>query len=463
MAQATWAQGINDAGEIVGYFKDSSNAFHAFTLTNGTFATLDDPQATGGTWGFGINDLGQIVGRFDDASGEHGFLYSGGIFTTVDEPNAVVPSPQVDTVTKITGINNAGRMAGFYFDDTSGIHGFDTISLPVLNDFSGDGFSDMLWRGANGSLIEWQMNGTTIAGSGYVTYQGSAVAPDALWSNVATSDFNGDGHADMLWRNSNGTLALWQMNGSSITSSNSPAYQGSAVSPDASWNVAATADFTGDGEAEILWRQNNGSLVLWSMKGSSISSTDTLTYNGKAVAPNASWSVAGTGDFDGNGKADLLWRQNATGALSVWSMDGATVNSGPSVIYQGNLIQPDASWGIAAIGDFGGDGNADVLWRQSATGALALWQMNGNTVNSSGAVTYQGNVVAPDASWKIVEIGDFNGDGNSDVLWRNDNGTMSEWLMNGSQIISSQAPSSQGNSISPDAGWNVQSKPTNFG
>jgi probable HAF family extracellular repeat protein len=52
------------------------------------FTTLDDPLATNGTDAFGINAMGQIVGLYEDASGNHGFLLSGGTYTTLDDPLA---------------------------------------------------------------------------------------------------------------------------------------------------------------------------------------------------------------------------------------------------------------------------------------------------------------------------------------------------------------------------------------
>ena len=78
----TQAFGINASGQIVGEYIDASNHTHGFLYSNGTYTTLDDPSAsaTGGTIALGINDLGQIVGTYVDpaTAHTHGFLYDGG-------------------------------------------------------------------------------------------------------------------------------------------------------------------------------------------------------------------------------------------------------------------------------------------------------------------------------------------------------------------------------------------------
>src|SRR5262249_17326033 len=74
------------------------------------------------------------------------------------------------------------------------------------------------------------------------------------------------------------------------------------------------------------------------------------------------------------------------------------------------VLNPDASWNVAGIADFNADGMADVLWRQTG-GGLSLWQMGGSTVTASKALTYNGSAVAPDASWNVAAVGDFNADG----------------------------------------------------
>ena len=453
-AKQTVAFGINNAGDIVGQFADSNFNYHGFIDHNGVFTMLDDPLATKGSRAYGINDQGQIIGTYSNNSGGGTFLYSGGVFTTITSINGGKDF-------SLAAINDRGMMAGSY-SDAAGNHGYVGFPSIQLDDFNGDSFSDMLWRNVSGALSDWTMSGAAITGSSSVTLQGNVVAPDASWKIAGTSDFNNDGKTDVLWRQDSGSLALWLMNGSTITSSNTVTYQGNAITPDASWSVAGTADFNGDGNADVLWRQNSGALALWIMNGASANSSSPLTYQGQALAPDASWSIAGVGDFDGDGSADLLWRQNS-GALAIWDINGPTITSSNAVTYQGNAVAPDASWSVGGIGDFNRDGNADILWRQSS-GAISIWLMNGSAVQSSAPITYQGNQVAPDASWSIVEVGDFNGDGGADLLWRqNGTGLLSEWLMNGSQIMQSQTPSSLGNQVVPDGNWAVQAKPTNFG
>src|SRR5262249_41558435 len=117
--RGTQAHGINNAGQIVGqYF--TNNATHGFLYSGGTYTTLDDPSATLNiTQAFGINDMGQIAGLYVVTGGvAHGFLYSGGTYTSVDDPLA---DPRLGT--EADGINNAGEIVGWY-EDATARHGF---------------------------------------------------------------------------------------------------------------------------------------------------------------------------------------------------------------------------------------------------------------------------------------------------------------------------------------------------
>ena len=89
------------------------------------------------------------------------------------------------------------------------------------------------------------------------------------------------------------------------------------------------------------------------------------------------------------------------------------------------------SWSVVGIGDFNGDGKSDILWRNTNgnVGHLAdEWHADPLNDRLSKMCPTPG---------QIVGTGDFNGDGKSDILWRNANGDVGLWLMNGLQIVSS--------------------------
>src|SRR5262249_18353941 len=85
----TGASGIDDAGQIVGFFNDAKR-IHGFLKDGATFTTIDVPGAMFATVASGINDAGQIVGSFSDTASPptHGFLKDGATLTTIDVPGA---------------------------------------------------------------------------------------------------------------------------------------------------------------------------------------------------------------------------------------------------------------------------------------------------------------------------------------------------------------------------------------
>ncbi len=179
-------------------------------------------------------------------------------------------------------------------------------------------------------------------------------------------------------------------------------------------------DFNADGKADILWRDGTtGDNYLYLMNGT--------TVVGGGYLPNVpvAWSVAGSADFDGDGKSDILWRNSTTGDNYLYLMNGTTVVGG------GYLPNVPVAWSVVGIADFDGDGKSDILWRNSTTGDNYLYQMNGITVVGGG---YLPN--AP-VAWSVMGTGDFNGDGKADILWRNNTtGDTYFYLMNGLTVAS---------------------------
>jgi parallel beta-helix repeat protein len=129
--------GINDAGDVVGHYKDERQFWHGFLLRAGQFTTINYPGAPQ-TWLYGINARGDIAGAYADSSNkQHGFLLSGSTFRTIDVPGADQTMPY--------GLNSNGDVTGMYFlpGDMTKHYGFamiggrfTTIDYPMPNDMS---------------------------------------------------------------------------------------------------------------------------------------------------------------------------------------------------------------------------------------------------------------------------------------------------------------------------------------
>jgi hypothetical protein len=178
------------------------------------------------------------------------------------------------------------------------------------------------------------------------------------------------------------------------------------------------SDFDGDGKADILWQNDSGQAAVWLMDGTNLAGSGLAGSN-----PGPTWHVKGAGDFDGDGKADILW-QNDSGQAALWTMNGTNLlNGGPIG------SNPGPTWHVTSAGDFDVDGKADILW-QNDSGQASVWLMSGPNLTSSGLVG--GN---PGPSWHVKGAGDFDGDGKSDVLWQNDSGQAAIWTMNGTNLL----------------------------
>ncbi len=175
-------------------------------------------------------------------------------------------------------------------------------------------------------------------------------------------------------------------------------------------NFTPAANANGTGYASLTFQVQDGDM-----------DDGTILQGHSLGAVPLNWNIAGIGDFNGDGKSDFLWRNDA-GLVAIWDMnDGAIVGGGA-------VASVPSNWQIAGTGDFNGDHKSDILWRNDA-GLVAVWDMNDTTIIGGGAVAS-----AP-ANWHIADTGDYNGDGNSDILWRNDAGLAAIWDLNDTTII----------------------------
>ena len=293
-------------------------------------------------------------------------------------------------------MNGAGLAGATYLDPISS----DWV-IQKVGDFNGDGKADILWRNTSptgpdsGNLYMWLMDGARLIGGGYPNSQANLT-----WQVHAVGDLNGDGKTDIVWRNvgpgvDTGALFVWLMDGKTIIG----ATYLDPIGTD--WQIQRVGDLSGDGKADILWRNvgtgpDRDNLYVWIMNGPAVVA-GTGYPNSQA---DATWQVQAIGDLNGDGKQDLVWRNvgpgAATGAMFLWLMDGKT-------IIGATYLDPiSTDWQIQGTADFNGDGKADILWRNTRAGApdvgnLYVWIMNGATV--SAGTGYTGSQA--DLTWDV--------------------------------------------------------------
>jgi len=298
------------------------------------------------------------------------------------------------------------------------------IVEPTPGDFDFDGMADILWRNTStGYNWLYQMNGAAINPSSQINVVGSA------WEIVGNGDYNGDDKADILWRHSStGQNWMYLMSGSTVQSS-----QPVNIVSDTMWTVVGNGDYNGDGNSDILWfHTGSGTSWIYLMNGPAVLSS--LRF---IQVSDLQWQIVSSGDYDGDGDSDILWRHAGSGRVWMHQLDGAVISADVGQVTGSAgfsvTIIADPKWSIVGNGDYDGDGNADVLWRHTDSGRNWVHLMNGPVIASSESI----NIVAgPD--WGIVASGDYDGDGMSDILWRNPvSGRNWMYLMNGSVILSS--------------------------
>lgn len=161
-SRGTTAYAINDAGDVVGHYRDDRQFWRGFLLRAGQFTTIDVPGATQTTL-FGVNTTGAVAGAFYDSTGkQHGFVMNHGTFTTIDFPGAAQ--------TMVYGLNDRGDVTGMYFTigDSLKHYGFVMIGghFATLDHPSPNRMSCGTWIGDSGE-VEGHVEQTSGAYYGY--------------------------------------------------------------------------------------------------------------------------------------------------------------------------------------------------------------------------------------------------------------------------------------------------------
>ena len=529
---------VSDAGDVNG---DGIDDIIVGTRVNGAYVIF------GRTGGFGTIDLGNLlpadgfliqggdfhypgvsVAAAGDINGDGfddvvvgGFYYS---YYYGSDPTAYVIFGKGSGFGTID-VSDLAASDGFTIQSEFHFYDFSGLRVDSAGDINGDGFDDLIVSSPydNGSagaayVIFGKASGfadidlTNLSSSVGFEIAGAAGLSDlAGWSVAGAGDVNGDGFDDLIvgapGGDSGGTnsgqayVLFGKASGFTTIDLGNLAGAGFLIlgdfaSDSAGFSVAGAGDVNGDGIADIIVgaHSNNdaaddaGEAYVIFGKASGLGTIDLsnlgaggFTIQGDAVGDHAGWSVAGAGDINADGFDDIIvgapfgddGGTHAGEAYVIFgkptgfgTIDLTNLSPADGFIIRGDATEDRAGWSVSAAGDingdgvadlivgapygdnganaageayvifgstafenyrdvandFDGDGRSDVLWRNS-DGIVTDWlgQINGTFIGNTASFT-------AGSEWGIEGTGDFDGDGEDDILWRNDAGIVRTWL-----------------------------------
>jgi probable HAF family extracellular repeat protein len=370
----TEANGINDAGQIVGHYHNNSG-YHGFLYSAGTYTPIDDPLATTSTLANDINNAGQIIGGYGNSSGSHGFLYnpnSVNLFTTLDFPGATLTSP--------TKINASGQIVGLIFNSVgSGEHGFRYDGLFAAID-APQATTGTAVGGINASGQIVGFYHTATATNGFLFNPGTGTYTpliDPVAGFTFPEDINDSGQILGTFQEANGHEHGFLYSGGTYTTFDVP-------------NSTATHPFGINNAGQIVGRYTNTSGTHGFL----------LT-----ITPNPPPPAATT--------ADMILRASNS-SLSAGQYEIYDIGNN-SLLAANQLGQVGTDWQFVTLGGFFGNDTTDMMLRNSNTGLFEIYNIRNNAIVAASSPGTVGS------DFQVAGFGAFHAAGASDMILRNKN------------------------------------------
>jgi len=302
------------------------------------------------------------------------------------------------------------------------------------NDFNGASQSDILFMHSSGVIA----NGVLLNSALQTFNQVVQIDPVLGWQLNSTGDFNGDRKADLLlYDSSGGGFRTVTLDGATILNDTVPF----GLDPTTGLVPHGTGDFNGDGRDEIVVYEPATGLVIFIFldAAGAFSSFEFVTQ----VDTATNWTLHRMGDYNGDGKTDLLLYNTANGSTQYLEMDGSTVDNSVGLL----ALDPAAGWMLEETGDLDGNGSTDLVFLQNGSLIAVITLANGAVSGffSPGSVP---------ANNEIVNVGKYSSDNKDDFLFRNTlTGEVQTALQNGATITSTDSVLT----LAPATGWSVNS------
>ena len=327
-----------------------------------------------------------------------------------------------------------------FFWATDGIHGYELWTLDnraFLNDLDDDQNSDLLLVHDSGLVAKGLLDDSILQNPEQLLQINTT---SSGWTVISTGDFNNDNKADLLLYNAGrGEVRLF------LLDVPPPMNDKVIVDLDSTPGLVpqGAGDFNGDGRDEILVYGPTSGFIGMIFLDESGSPTSFEAVNMSVDVAN-DWALVNTGDFNRDGKTDLLLYNTVSGTIGFFQMDGATVTAGVALF----TLDPATGWGVEETGDFNGDGNTDILILHTS-GAIGILTLENGVLVAFHSL---GSVPADNV---IINAGRYDdADNKDDLLIQNVvTGEIQTAIQDGAVISSFNSVVT----LDPASGWTVHS------
>ncbi|WP_120967546.1 DUF4347 domain-containing protein [Comamonas sp. lk] len=409
-----------------------------------------------------IGELASITGADVAASADDtGAAILGGNWTlerSVGSIETTVLGAQLEGYTAVMAAQFTGGA-----NASAPVLGVGALSRMVVGDFNGDGRADILFQTSNTVNAPWKFAAGKFGGGFTIVDRTDITSPFRnivsmvdmanTGSNYYAADFDKDGDIDLLGVTVTLGPAFLYRNNNGVFESTTPTGFGGAQFG----SRLVVGDFNGDGAADILYQPGTvDNLNSW--RYALNNGNGTFTDVAQSASPFASFALPTYSnfnyrviDFEGDGDLDIIYMAAANSASLFLNNGNGTFSLGAG----GNI--PIAIFSQRAIfGDFDGDGDADMFWQMAANGT------DWNYAENLGDGIFAPTVTRANSPFKGLQmvdfgttnfrIGDFDGDGDTDLLGTFAGVGASVYYQDGtSPKLLSSTPTDNSGAVSPSA------------
>jgi hypothetical protein len=283
--------------------------------------------------------------------------------------------------------------------------------LEGLSSLQGSG---VLWLTPSGEL-----DLSILSATSYKAFPLGTTDP-AAWQPIGTGDFNGDGVGDVLWHDTTyGYLSVWDLKGTQVTAMTPAVNRGAA-------GIAYVGDLNGDGLSDIVWSSTSATIPPYRMTTTWLMNPGSTIPRSISVTSSPTDVVQGVGVFNRvapdpdpthHASAQILFRSQTTGEVSIVDLYGGRVSLGPV----------SSDWVVKWVGQLNADQTTNILWYNTSSGEVSIWAVRGDQIARNSVPGSS----APAAGWTPLALADVDHDGAEDIVWRHTSGAITVWMLYG--------------------------------